>query len=89
MNKFEDFLREIHAKDYTGTDDDMVDAFEEWLTVLDYEKYLEYGEMYGKFIHQQILEVVRGMIPQVGALDHKEYKKAIDQMHEKLKGVER
>ena len=28
---FESFLREKHAKDYHGTDDDMVDAHEDWL----------------------------------------------------------
>ena len=29
--KSEDELRDIHAKDYTGTDDDMADDFENWL----------------------------------------------------------
>ncbi len=27
----EDKLKEAHAQDYTGTDDDMCDAFEDWL----------------------------------------------------------
>ena len=30
---FEDFLREKHAVDYRGTDDDMPDAFDQWLYV--------------------------------------------------------
>jgi hypothetical protein len=32
MNTFEDFLKEKHAEDYHGLDDDMPDAFDSWLT---------------------------------------------------------
>ena len=31
----EDNLKEAHAKDYHGTDDDMPDAYEDWLTSLE------------------------------------------------------
>jgi hypothetical protein len=31
----EDKLKEAHAKDYHGTDDDMSDAYEAWLMDLD------------------------------------------------------
>jgi hypothetical protein len=31
----EDKLKEAHAEDYTGTDDDMPDAYEDWLGELD------------------------------------------------------
>ena len=41
---FEEFLREKHAKDYHGTDDDMVDAFEEWWTLRYPETMIEYAE---------------------------------------------
>ena len=32
---FESFLREKHAKNYHGTDDDMVDAFDKWICEID------------------------------------------------------
>jgi len=38
MKTFEDYLKEIHAQDYHGTDDDMPDAFEEWASELDDEQ---------------------------------------------------
>ena len=40
----EDTLRDIHAENYSGTDDDMPEAYEKWLmdlTVMDLESYLE------------------------------------------------
>lgn len=44
INENEDQLRDIHAVDYMGTDDDMPEAFEAWLenlTVMDLESYLQ------------------------------------------------
>lgn len=38
---FEEFLNEYFAKDYTGTDDDMPEAFEAWLEKQDHDMYLE------------------------------------------------
>ncbi len=41
----EEVLQNIHAEQYSGTDDDMPDAFVSWLmelTLLDLEDYLEY-----------------------------------------------
>lgn len=37
----EEKLKEAHAKDYHGTDDDMPDAFESWLEDLTYEQLKE------------------------------------------------
>lgn len=34
----EEKLKEVHASDYSGTDDDMPDAFEGWLEDLTYEE---------------------------------------------------
>ena len=34
---FENYLKEIHSKHYMGTDDDMPDAFENWLVDLSSE----------------------------------------------------
>ena len=40
---FEDFLKGIHAEQYTGTDDDMGDNFNDWLTEIDVEELIGYG----------------------------------------------
>jgi len=40
---FEDFLRTKHAEQYTGTDDDMGDNFNDWLTEIDVEELIGYG----------------------------------------------
>ena len=45
---FEDFLEDKHAKDYMGTDDDMPDAFSTWLTNLDADELINYGDDHGK-----------------------------------------
>lgn len=41
---FEDFLKDKHAEDYIGLDDDMSDDFEAWLMALSAERWLEYME---------------------------------------------
>ena len=40
---FEEFLKDVHAKNYTGTDDDMPDAFDNWITNLDPEEIIAFG----------------------------------------------
>jgi hypothetical protein len=44
MTTFEEYLREIHAEDYSGTDDDMPDAYEDWVSNLDAQEMFEYAE---------------------------------------------
>lgn len=44
MTKFEQYLRKIHAKNYTGTDDDMSDDFEHWITQLENEDLMKYAD---------------------------------------------
>lgn len=46
MKNFEDYLKAIHAKEYTGTDDDMPDAFESWLDQFDVADILEMVKEY-------------------------------------------
>ncbi len=41
---FEEYLKEIHAKNYMGTDDDMPDEFDNWLGSLDGEDYMRYAD---------------------------------------------
>lgn len=45
---FEEYLKEIHAKNYTGIDDDMSDNFESWLEGIDIELLLDLASNYGK-----------------------------------------
>lgn len=44
IKTFEDYLKEIHAEQYHGTDDDMVDDYEAWLETLDVGEVMEYAE---------------------------------------------
>jgi len=43
---FEDYLKDVHAKNYTGTDDNMPDAFDNWLSNLDGQEYIDYADEY-------------------------------------------
>ena len=42
--KFEDFLMNEHAKEYHGTDDNMPDAFDNWLTELSADDFIMYAD---------------------------------------------
>ena len=42
---FEDYLKDYHAKKYTGTDDNMPDAYEAWIEELDLDSLLLLGDM--------------------------------------------
>lgn len=44
---FEDYLMEKHSEQYIGTDDAMVDDFNDWLTNLDPQEIIDYAELYG------------------------------------------
>lgn len=48
MKTFEDYLREIHAKNYNGTDDDMPDAYEHWLGNEEVDAIIAYADGYGE-----------------------------------------
>ena len=45
---FEDYLKEEHAEDYGGLDDDMPDNFDKWLQNLDVDEWLVYGQKFAK-----------------------------------------
>lgn len=47
---FEEFLQQVHAKDYIGTDDDMSDDFDAWITNLDPEEIIGYAEQLTRFL---------------------------------------
>lgn len=52
MNQtFEDFLKDKHSENYTGTDDNMPEAFESWSGELGWEALMEYAiEWHNKLI---------------------------------------
>ena len=54
---FENYLEDVHADDYHGTDDDMPDAYESWLERLEIEDLLEYAEDFGKKLNKKIKEL--------------------------------
>ena len=41
---FEDYLKTIHANQYTGTDDNMSDDFENWLTDLEIDEIIKLAD---------------------------------------------
>lgn len=51
---FEDFLKELHAKGYQGTDDDMPDAFEDFVSNLSNEVLIEYSNRFSKLLFSLI-----------------------------------
>lgn len=63
QNKFEDFLKERHAKDYHGTDDDMPDSFEKYLCELNIETLMLLADLYGADQYILALNKVKEMIP--------------------------
>jgi len=48
MSDFEQFLMEQFSKDYHGLDDEMPDAFEDWLSNLDVDEWIKFAEQYAK-----------------------------------------
>ena len=47
MKDFEHYLQDIHARTYNGLDDEMSDAFSEWLCDLDVEDLIKYANEWG------------------------------------------
>ena len=47
---FEEYLKWVHADQYIGTDDDMLDNFNDWLGTLDGEDYITHGNAFSKFL---------------------------------------
>ncbi len=43
---FEHYLKEIHAQDYVGPDDDMSSSFECWLEDLQIDDFIDYGNKF-------------------------------------------
>lgn len=50
MKTFEDYLKNIHAQEYHGVDDDMPDAYDAWVGGLDVGEVMEYAEDWGRLL---------------------------------------
>ncbi len=56
---FEDYLRDVHGDGYMGTDDDMPDAYENWLCGLDVEQVIGLAEKWnGQEIQKAITKTL-------------------------------
>ena len=53
MNTFMDFLSDKHADQYHGLDDDMPDDFENWVSNLDPQEFIDYAEEWGGKRHEE------------------------------------
>lgn len=64
---FLDFLRERHAEVYTGTDDNMTDAFDAWVTELQVDDWMDLGEEFAfkvskvEFTNDALLHMFAGL----------------------------
>lgn len=56
IKRFEEFLQERHGSEYIGTKDGMVDDFEDWLTRLDIDQWINYGEWFGNLVEKKLIE---------------------------------
>lgn len=50
---FEQYLQDIHAKNYHGTDDDMPEAFEAWVEDLGVDRLIVLADMYAELQYIQ------------------------------------
>jgi len=69
-NDFEEYLKDKHAEGYNGTDDDMPEAFDSWLSELDGEEYISYAEDW-KFeadVEEKIAKELFNMVYQWGRI---------------------
>lgn len=53
IETFEDYLQQVHAEDYIGTDDDMPDAFDNWVGDLDNTELMDLAEAAIKKLRKQ------------------------------------
>ena len=59
IETFEQFLQDRHIETEPAVlDDDLPDAFNDWLTRLDVDEWLEYGQEYAKSILPKVEEKI-------------------------------
>lgn len=57
----EDYLKEKHAKEYIGTDDDMSDSFDNWLSELQIDDFIKYADQALKRQREEMAEKLKSM----------------------------
>lgn len=58
MKTLEDFLKDKHAEEYMGTDDNMPDAFDDWMGNLDVQEVMDYATEWMNEFRADILKSV-------------------------------
>lgn len=61
MKTFQQHLREEHSKNYMGTDDDMPETFEKWLSDLSIDEWFAYGNSFGIFIIKECTKAINNI----------------------------
>ena len=62
MIAFEDYLIEIHAEQYIGTKDCMIDDFNKWMQDLGADELINYGDEFFKKQNKELLEILKNII---------------------------
>jgi len=71
---FEEYLTEVHAEGYMGTDDDMPISFDIWLTDLQVDDLMTYAQEWGDTRYKEIEEIpqFKGTMEALNNLTHKQ-----------------
>lgn len=91
---FDEFLKEVHGRDYHGTDDDMPDDFEHWFGHLEIEDICEYADeaiedTEREMIEEKIDTVDTIMLYVRGLPIEDDYKKSFGKLADRLVGKDR
>ena len=58
-NTFENYLMEVHAEDYHGTDDDMIDNFNAWVENQEASDILQLAEDFAVALNEKLKNAVQ------------------------------
>ena len=59
---FEDYLKTLHADQYTGTDDNMSDDFEIWISDLDTDELIQYADDFHESQLNKVLSIINSLL---------------------------
>jgi hypothetical protein len=59
---FEDFLMEKHSEQYVGTDDMMIDDFNDWVQNLGVDELIEYGDKFQRQVNAELLGALKELL---------------------------
>lgn len=62
MNTFEDYLKEIHDKQYRGTADNAPDDYENWECNLLLHEFMQYADQYKNIRLQEIDQEINELV---------------------------